>query len=177
MNGIDVEIIPTTNQWDAPVLVTQAESGTISLSRDDDHRYSNVMGPRRHVAYYPHAVVVVDGEMTAFDRKRQPAANDADLLTILLPEHPEGPGGLTILGLRTMGKLGRVVVDASACHSILPAFIDELVHVLSEQGATSMTMVNWPGGVGGAADAAVGDAMRKWGLPHGWANFGEGDHG
>lgn len=172
MNGIDVEIIPTTNQWDAPVLVTQAENGTFSLARDDDHRYSNSMGPRRHVAYYPHAVIVVDGEMTAFDRKRQPAANDADLLTILLPKHPEGPGGPTILGLRAMGKLGRVVVDASGCHSISMYFIDELVHVLSEHEATSMTMVNWPSTT---AEAAVGVAMHKWGLPHGWANFGEGD--
>ena len=171
MNGIDVEIIPTTNQWDAPVLVTQAEDGTILLARGA-RRYSNAMGPRRHVAYYPHAVVVVDGEMTIFDRERQPAANDADLLTILLPKHPEGPGDPTIIGLRAVGKLGRVVVDATSCHSILPAFIDELVHVLSEHEATSMTMVNWPSTT---AEAAVGVAMHKWGLPHGWANFGEGD--
>jgi hypothetical protein len=71
--SLDLRIMPTGNDWDAPVYVeTHHPDGSPShIAREVPEQ----LNPPCWV--WPHAVVLVDGEMTAFDRNRQPAPEGA----------------------------------------------------------------------------------------------------
>ena len=65
MIGYEVTTVATSNRWDAPLAVYQSETG-MTLRRDDIDP-----GGWTSRTFYPHAIVMVDGEMSAFDRDRQ----------------------------------------------------------------------------------------------------------
>lgn len=67
VDDLHIEVHPTTNEWDAPAFVCLNDDGTVRSI--DRHRAGTVAPP---VVFFPHAQVFVDGEMTAFDRSRQP---------------------------------------------------------------------------------------------------------
>lgn len=68
--SIDLTIVATGNEWDAPVYATYYEDGRVkSLSRTE------FVTDEPNRTYFPHAVVLVDGLMSRFDAERQPGVS------------------------------------------------------------------------------------------------------
>jgi hypothetical protein len=64
-----VEVVATSNQWDAPVQIFRNADGTTTIQRDFGP------APKPYVEHFlfPHGVVKIDGVMTPFDLERQPS--------------------------------------------------------------------------------------------------------
>lgn len=67
-----MQVVPTMNDWDAPVYVYTSEDGRTLVRRDEEDPGDEWRGGRGGWTSYPHAVVLIDGAMTDFDRERQP---------------------------------------------------------------------------------------------------------
>jgi len=63
----NVTLQATTNEWDAPVIFARYPDGSTYLSRGDEPRPG-----WNHRLDYPHGVVLVNGQLSPFDVRRQP---------------------------------------------------------------------------------------------------------
>lgn len=63
---MQMTIVPTNNEWDAPVTVYRYPDST-AISRDDKPMYGWL-----NRTLFPHAIFVIDGKMSEFDAARQP---------------------------------------------------------------------------------------------------------
>jgi hypothetical protein len=64
----DLTVRATTNVWDAPVGIYHYRNGRMEVRRDGAEP---IVWLSRE--FYPHAVILVDGVLSAFDQDRQPA--------------------------------------------------------------------------------------------------------
>lgn len=74
---INVQFLPTSNKWDAPIGIIYRYRDRTTTFRRDDQGPEWPAGEDLSYQFIPHGVVMVDGVMSEFDQERQPSDDSA----------------------------------------------------------------------------------------------------